>query len=94
MTKANPYEYAGDNPVNNVDGSGKDFVNCAAAYAIAILGVVGAVAAVALAIASLPATGPLFLGLSPVEVGLAGGVIGYAITEGGAFLAFYNGACG
>ncbi len=55
-TKANPYEYADDNPVNEIDPSGKgDIVLCAVGVAAAVTGIVAGIAGIVAVVALTPA---------------------------------------
>jgi hypothetical protein len=82
-TKANPYEYANDNPVNNVDGSGRAsvldlFDQCilggANAFSRGLLAVI-AIAGIGSAIAAVSAG---FV-LSGIVAGIGAFVIGYCL---------------
>jgi RHS repeat-associated protein len=90
----NPYVYADNEPNMQVDPSGKgDPFDCFIAWLTAIGAVVALVIAVVIAFVSLPVSGPIVLGLAPIEWGLIGAGFGYILLEASAWQQFYHGAC-
>jgi RHS repeat-associated protein len=91
--KVNPYVYAGDDPVNLVDPSGRDAVNCGFAIFFAALAVLAFAIAVAIIVVTLPGSVPIIIGLSVADLSILGAAVGFLGAEGAVFLAYYNGAC-
>jgi RHS repeat-associated protein len=98
MTKANPYVYANDNPVNATDPSGRDAFNCVGVSILLALGlIVGAATLFSLATApgGIAAffTGLTILGLNTTGwalVALLGGAAGAIVAF---IIAVHDGAC-
>jgi RHS repeat-associated protein len=93
MVKVNPYVYAADDPVNLVDPSGRDAVNCGFTIFFAALAVLAFAIAVAIIVATLPESAAVILGLSIADLSILGAAVGFLGAEGAVFLAYYNGAC-
>lgn len=101
--KANSYVCTADNPVNMVDPSGGDTINCIGAWALLALGLVVAAATIIAAVLAAPAgvgflgaliSGSTFLGLGGIGWGVIAGFGGALIAVGGFLLSLYNKACG
>ncbi len=90
--KVNPYVYAGDDPVNNVDPSGKDAIDCALIQAAEVLLLAGLIAGIAVSIATLPES-IIFLGLSGQELGILVTLAAYGASQLGLVGVLKGGAC-
>ena len=93
----------GDDPVNLVDPSGRDAVNCIGAWALLALGLVVAAATIIAVVLAAPEgvgflgaliSGSTLLGLGAIGWGFVAGLGSALIAVGGFLLSLYDKACG
>ena len=93
LQAANRYVYAGDDPVNAVDPSGKDAINCGLLIAGEAFVLAALVFGIALSVTTLPEA-VVLLGLTEQEIGILTTVVTYFGGQTGILAALYAGACG